>query len=623
MNLANWFGDENQPLSLPQWLDRGIVIAVVLACAVALSLNIVDPDLWGHVRYGEDALASGLPRTTTYSYLAEGYPWINHEILAESALAIGNTLGGGPGLLVGKLVLGMTIVGLVLYRAFKLGVGIIPACTVILLMAVCLGSHWSLRPQIFSYVLFTGLLALLSYCFEGWEGKWQWPQNLLAVIRGQEKPVLEPLEYSSDRLRQLWFVPFLMVIWTNTHGGFLAGLCVYIAYLAIRTGEAYLHKGRAADGLARRFGLMAAAASVATLLNPYGILFHRWLLADLSVPRPEIVEWRSPDLLSLETLPFLLLFAGWIACLVLSTRPRDLAQQVILGLIAWQSFSHLRHIAFFAIAFGWWMPVHVESVFQRLGIGKRWQSDEETMYGWAPPEDPAFTSALSRQMQQIFGILLIFAIGVGGGQLVFRTSSLRVERDKYPADAFYFIAQNKLTGKMVCTFNWAQYALAAFGPREPGQPGILVQVDGRCRTSYSQAMLDTHFDFIMGRDDPNMRYRDPASGPVDPTKALHAGRPDLVLISRHQVPSVEVMQSQTDHWVLLYQDGLAQLWGRKSRYDDPKSAYFLDPKYRKVGDFVPGGTVAWPGFVDYRPDPLPNLAAAPTPSPANTSTATP
>jgi hypothetical protein len=385
---------------------------------------------------------------------------------------------------------------------------------------------------------------------------------------------------------------------------------VYLAYLAVRTAEAYLHKGREAHGLARRFGLMAAAASLATLLNPYGLLFHRWLLADLWVPRPEIVEWRSPDLWSLESLPFLLLVAGWIACLALSNHPRDLAQQVILGLIAWQSFCHLRHIAFVAIAFGGWMPVHVEAVFQRLGIGKRWQSDEEARFGWAPPEDPAFTSSLSRPMQQIVGVLLLFAIGVGGGQLVRRLGSLRVERDKYPADAFYFIAENDLTGKMVCTFNWAQYALAAFGPRQPGEPGIQVQVDGRCRTSYSQQMLDMHFDFIMGRDDPNLRYRSPASGPVDPLKALHVGRPDLVLISRHQLPSVEVMQTQEDHWVLLYQDSLAQLWGRKSRYDDPHSAYYLDPKHRVVGEFAPYGYLAWPALFDYQPNPTPNLAVA-------------
>jgi hypothetical protein len=213
-------------------------------------------------------------------------------------------------------------------------------------------------------------------------------------------------------------------------------------------------------------------------------------------------------------------------------------------------------------------------------------------------------------MQQMFGIVLLFAIAVGGSQIVFRVSTLRVERDKYPADAFYFISQRKLTGKMLCTFNWAQYALAAFGPRQPGQPGILVQVDGRCRTSYSQEMLDTHFDFLFGTHDPSLRYRGPDSGPVDPLKALNVGRPDLVLISRLQKPSVEAMESQQDHWVLLYQDALAQLWGRKSRYDDPQSAHYVDPRYRQVGDFVPRGFILWPATFDYKPDPVPGLASA-------------
>ena len=35
----------------------GIVLALALGCASPLALNLVDPDLWGHVRYAEDWLA--------------------------------------------------------------------------------------------------------------------------------------------------------------------------------------------------------------------------------------------------------------------------------------------------------------------------------------------------------------------------------------------------------------------------------------------------------------------------------------------------------------------------------------------------------------------------------------
>src|SRR5437868_10015364 len=165
-------------------------------------------------------------------------------------------------------------------------------------------------------------------------------------------------------------------------------------------------------------------------------------------------------------------------------------------------------------------------------------------------------------------LLLVGAIGVSATQLVSRLTTLKVERSAYPVAAFEFIARRGLTGKMVCTFNWAQYALAAFGPRQPGEPGILIQVDGRCRTSYSQAMLDAHFDFLMGKFDINQRYRDDRSGPLDPERVLAQAEPNLVLISRLQRPSVEVMERQAGRWVLLYQDELAQLWGRASYCDD-------------------------------------------------------
>src|SRR5947208_14296160 len=157
---------------LATWLDRGIFFAVLLACGVALSLNVADPDLWGQVRYGQDALAHGLSATTTYSYVANGYPWVNHEIIAELGLAIIADRFGGPGLLIIKCLVGVAVVGTILWRARRQGAGLIAACAGKLLIAVTLGSHWSLRPQIPSYLFFAVLLALLSSCLEGCGGRW-------------------------------------------------------------------------------------------------------------------------------------------------------------------------------------------------------------------------------------------------------------------------------------------------------------------------------------------------------------------------------------------------------------------------------------------------------------------
>jgi len=595
------FEGADEPIDSARWLDRGVIAAVLMASAVALSLNVADHDLWGHVQYGRDAIRHGLPATTTYSYIAQGYPWINHEIFAEYVLAIGADWFGASGLLIGKCLLGVAIVGAFMWRAKLYDVRFVALCTFTLLIASTLSGYWTLRPQLISYACFTLLLALLSYCFDGWEGQWQLSFAKLLPGSALAQQQSSPLEYSLPRLKLLWLAPPLFMVWTNSHGGFLAGLCVYLAYLTFRGVEAVSHKGREADGLVVRFGLMGAAAVAATFLNPYGPGFHRWLYYDLKVPRPEIVEWRAPELFNLQFLPFWLLVVACIAALILTQRSRDFTQIAILGLILWQALSHHRHIAFFALACGWWLAPHFDSLIARLGINERFKTDEELKYGWAPPNSSAFSAAFSPHMQLGLALGLVTAICISTFQLAHRLTTLRVERSSYPIGAAVFIAEKGLTGKMVCTFNWAQYMLAGFGARDSSDPGILLHVDGRCRTSYSQAMLDSHFDFVIGEMGPEMRFRDPKSGPFDPTRVLSDGRPDLVLISRLQKPSVAVMQAQKEHWVLLYQDSLAQLWGRKSRYDDPQSAFYLEPRYREIGESVQQGFVYWPALPRYKP----------------------
>jgi hypothetical protein len=73
-------------------------------------------------------------------------------------------------------------------------------------------------------------------------------------------------------------------------------------------------------------------------------------------------------------------------------------------------------------------------------------------------------------------------------------------------------------------------------------------------------------------------------------------QPDLVLISRHQKHSVHVMQQHADEWVVLYQDKLAQLWGRRTRYDDPCSLDYIPVAERKIGDAPQTGYASWPAL---------------------------
>jgi len=236
-----------------------MLLATLLTCAVALSPNSADPDLWGHVQYGRDALAEGLPATTSYSYTAEDYRWINHENLAELLLAAGIDTIGPIGMLIAKCLLGVGLVSLIMLHAVRRGAALLTVCAVALLVAVNLSYFWSMRPHVLSCLFYTLMLTLLSWCFAGWEGRCQIP-------RLERDRLPDELEYSSRRLRYLWLAVPLFFLWANSHGGFVAGYCIYAAYLALRGFEAVVRNGRGAFGLLRRLTMMIVAAGLATLM---------------------------------------------------------------------------------------------------------------------------------------------------------------------------------------------------------------------------------------------------------------------------------------------------------------------------------------------------------------------
>ena len=109
-----------------------------------------------------------------------------------------------------------------------------------------------------------------------------------------------------------------------------------------------------------------------------------------------------------------------------------------------------------------------------------------------------------------------------------------------------------------------------------------------------QEIVDMHFDLLFGQHAP--RHRSPNSPPIDPTRVLRFGHPDLVLIRRRGERSERVMHEQTEEWSLLYQDGLSQIWGRREKYDNPDRPEYLTPDQRIISSTMPRGYVNWPAL---------------------------
>ncbi len=574
MNFPSDDSLSRRPALIRNWFDRGLLLATLLTCAVALSPAAADPDLWGHVQYGRDAISDGLARTTTYSFTADGYRWINHENLAELFLAIMIDTIGPVGLLIVKCLLGVGVIGLIMTVARRQGAGLLSVCLLAMLVSTNLTYFWCTRPQLLSYVYCALLMGLLAYCFRGWEGRchFRWLEG-----RATES---SPPVYSSFRMRCLWLAPVLFFFWANSHGGFVAGYCIFVAYLGLRAVELLVARGRASFGMLRRLTMMIVASGLATLINPYGPGLHRWLIQSLGMPRPEIVEWHAPDLTSTVMIPLWVIMFSWFAVMLLTKRSRDVTHAVILLLTLWQTLSHVRHMPFFAIPFGFWMAPHIDSVLGRFRIGEHTDSLGQAM-------KPAVKVA--------FAGVFFFAFCLLGYKLHGRLRQMTVARGEYPVAAFQFMADNDLHGRLIVTYNWAQYAIAAFGPRHPDDGrAMLVSFDGRFRTCYPQEVVDMNFDFVLGDLVPRYRGSDPLA--FDDTEVLDYGDPELVLINRLQPHSVNVMFRNQRNWTLLYQDRVAQVWGRRATFDDPASPRYIVPGQRRITDDEQTGVVSWPAL---------------------------
>ena len=532
-----------------------IVLALAVGCASPLALNLVDPDLWGHVRYAEDWLADGrLPQTATHTFTAANHPWINHENLAELAFALGYRHLGVYGLLVAKCLWGMTIVFAMVWIAGRHGVHPLAAWAVMLLVTSNLQAFFPLRPQLLSFGLCSLALVLLDRAFCHWQTDHRVRWRLLAVV------------------------PTLFVVWINSHGAVVAGLCIVGAYLGGRILEVlFQHRpinwptacGLAAAGL---------ACLAATLANPYGLELHRWLAMSLSQPRPEITEWAAPQVTDPIFWPWISLLTFTVLSLLGTRLRRDWVKITILALVAWQSALHLRHIAFLALLCGFWLPGHFQSALGRLR---------------PRTADRLPIMRLSPWMRRTAIAALLAGIGLQSVALVNRLTDFPVRRNFYPVDALQFMVDCQLEGKLVVSFNWAQYAIAALAP------DVKVAFDGRFRTCYPQEIVDMHFDFLLGEFG-GKRSRSPRSGPVDGTRVLEFGSPDLVLLDRRYEESVAVMRAQANkespEWVLMYRDRIAELWGRADRYDESSSPHYF-PVVARVRNASPrDGAVQWPAI---------------------------
>jgi hypothetical protein len=424
--------------------EMAIGILVAGALTFFFAPTNADPDLWGHLRFGLDALATGqIVQSDTYSYVTGDQPWVNHEWLAEVVTATAYTLAGVSGLIALKILLILLIAGVVYTHLRQSGVSAGgTALLLVLMFAILLPWTRSLRPQLFSYLAFAVILSIL--------------------IRADRSST-----------RWLWWAPLVFGVWVNLHGGFLAGLAFVLLWAALDAVLAWRRTPGWQASPVRAFGPALAATLLATLVNPYGIDLLVFLRTAL-VSRNEIAEWHPLHPIAAEGI-------GYVVTLLLGIagfrRSRRHPRATMVGLFLAAALAPLaarRHLPLFAIAAALIAGEHIADGWPRL------LSEPPTP---GPP-------------RRFWALAAPLAIGLAAAAIATpRFRVIEVDSSLVPVRAVQLIKDSGVEGRLAVFFDWGEYALWHLSPR------LKVSVDGRRETVYSNAAYAESVDFTYGARD--------------------------------------------------------------------------------------------------------------------------
>lgn len=285
--------------------------------SILASHNITEGDLWAQLAIGASVWKNAhLLRHDIFAFTPTLPDWTAHEWGAGVVFYGILKLLGPPGLMFLKIVLAFGALGFALATGRRQGCDFNVLLFIAMFAAACILPAYIpiLRSHAFTFFLF----GVTLFCLEELRGGRRWPVLALPVV---------------------------MLLWTNLHGGFVAGLGVVFLYAAVAV---FSRK----DTLPMT-GAAAACAAV-TLINPYGIKFWQYLIPALLHPRLRITEWRPLPLLAWDDWwAFRLLFVLTVAAIVIGwkhTSRKNFQGLAILALTAFMGWRVRRHGPFFGVA---------------------------------------------------------------------------------------------------------------------------------------------------------------------------------------------------------------------------------------------------------------------------------
>jgi len=381
----------------------------------------VDPDLWWHIKIGQDiARTLHWPTNDPYSFTVRGTPWMAYEWLGD--VMIGFVARFGLQALALMLIVLASLITIALYYYASLCAKNSKAGFVAsVLVAVFAVGNFNLRPQMFGALFLATTVIVLEH-----------------FRRGRSKP--------------LCIFPPLFLVWVNTHGSWIVGLAVIAVTLLSGLFEFEIGSVEAVRWTRRqRIQLeLALLGSLAVIpITPYGtkLATYPFLIAS-SIPLgvSYVMEWFPMPFDIFWGKFFLMLLVGSFA-LQLIYRFKFRLQHWILAIGGTaMACLHVRFVLLFAPFFA---PILSVMLSQWLDKYR--------------PEKDKFVLNAVLMSAGAFAIVWYFPS---------RAELQQALEKQYPVKAVNYLREHPMPGPMFHNYGYGGY-LIAYLPERP------VFIDGR------------------------------------------------------------------------------------------------------------------------------------------------
>ncbi|MBI1747450.1 MAG: hypothetical protein HYR55_12785 [Acidobacteria bacterium] len=500
------------------------VLFYMLTYGAWASALLNDADTGWHIRNGEYIRKTfSVPQVDYFSYTMSGQPWYAWEWLYDIIISYVHSFWGLNGVAaVSALIVALTFT--LLFRvALARGATLFLAAGFVVLSASASTIHLLARPHIMTW-LFTVI--------------WFYVLDRFQRRRG----------------RILYWLPPLMLLWVNIHGGFLIGFLLlgiyFIGNLWSRFTAADAEARAQAGHLARSLAMALLLCLAVTLATPYGYRLHVHIYKYLTnrYLMDHIVEFMAPNFhMAAEKYFEMILMAAFLALAFSSGKLTAIDILMILFGV---------HATLFAAR-----NLPVSCIMLTLTISPlltrtlRWGSTNTELAAWVRGVF-SFIDGFSGRMGIVEGRLkshflpialvgLTVCLLMNNGE-VFYTKILKAKFDdkQFPVKAAEFIAAQDIRDHLFTTDTWGAYLLYRLHPR------FRVFMDDR-HDFYQEAFLKEYI------------------------KAASVAFGWKTVLIRHQVAWVlaspdsalsNALKEMTD-WKVTYDDGVAIVFKRVARAD--------------------------------------------------------